>query len=123
MKTHPVMGANILKGSSVAFIQMGARVAECHHERWDGSGYPFGLRGEQIPLEARIIGLVDVYDALSSRRVYKRPWAEPDVLGYIEEQSGKHFDPALAALFLRHYEAFREIFRTHPDTFAPEELP
>jgi putative two-component system response regulator len=123
MKTHPVMGANILKGSTVPFIQMGARVAACHHERWDGSGYPFGTVREEIPLEARIIGLVDVYDALSSRRVYKRPWAEQDVLGYIKEQSGTHFDPALAALFLANYESFRDIFRTHPDTFAPEELP
>jgi putative two-component system response regulator len=123
MKTHPIMGANILKGSTVPFIQMGARVAASHHERWDGSGYPFGTAGEQIPFEARIIGLVDVYDALSSRRVYKRPWSEPDVLGYIQEQTGKHFDPALAALFLGNGETFREIFRTHPDAFAPEELP
>ncbi len=123
MKTHPVMGANILKGSTVPFIQMGARVAASHHERWDGSGYPFGTAGEQIPLEARVIGLVDVYDALSSRRVYKRPWAEADVLGYIREQSGKHFDPALVALFLNGYEPFRKTFFSHPDTFAPDELP
>ena len=123
MKTHPLMGANILKGSSVPFIQMGARVAACHHERWDGSGYPCGTAGEQIPFEARIIGLVDVFDALSSRRVYKRPWAEPDVLGYLKEQSGKHFDPALVALFLANFQPFREIFLTHPDTFVPDELP
>jgi putative two-component system response regulator len=123
MKTHPVMGANILKGSTVPFIQMGARIAACHHERWDGSGYPFGTNGESIPLEARIVGLVDVYDALSSRRVYKRAWAEPDVLGYLREQSGKHFDPALVDSFLTNTARFLEIFRTHPDTFAPEELP
>ena len=123
MKTHPVMGANILKGSTVPFIQMGARVAACHHERWDGSGYPLGTSGAEIPLEARIIGLVDVYDALSSRRVYKRPWAEPDVLGYIKEQIGKHFDPALATLVLENYELLRGIFINHPDTFAPDELP
>jgi putative two-component system response regulator len=123
MKTHPVMGANILKGSAVPFIQMGARIAAAHHERWDSSGYPMGSLGEQIPLEARIVGLVDVYDALSSRRVYKRAWAEPDVLGYLKEQSGKHFDPALVSLFLANYEHFREIFSGHPDKFAPEELP
>jgi putative two-component system response regulator len=123
MKTHPVMGANILKGSTVPFIQMGASIAACHHERWDGSGYPYGTNGEKIPLEARIVGLVDVYDALSSRRVYKRPWAEPDVLGYLNEQSGKHFDPALVTLFLEHYRGFRSIFIAHPDTFAPDELP
>jgi putative two-component system response regulator len=123
MKTHPVMGANILKGSSVPFIQMGARIAACHHERWDGSGYPRRTTGTETPLEGRLVGLVDVYDALSSRRVYKRPWAEPDVLGYLKEQSGKHFDPALVTLFLDHFDGFRHIFLTHPDTFAPEELP
>jgi putative two-component system response regulator len=123
MKTHPLMGANILKGSSVPFIQMGARVAASHHERWDGSGYPFGLAGEQIPLEARIIGLVDVYDALSSSRVYKQPWAEREVLEYIRDQSERHFDPALVSLFMQHYARFREIFLAHPDIFAPEELP
>ena len=123
MRTHPLMGANILKGSTVPFIQMGARIAASHHERWDGSGYPLGVNGEQIPLEARIVGLVDVYDALSSRRVYKRPWQEPDVLGYLREQSGRHFDPELVALFLEHFDGFRKIFHTHPDTFAPEELP
>ena len=123
MKTHPIMGAHILKGSSVPFIQMGARVAASHHERWDGSGYPNGTAGDQIPLEARIIGLVDVYDALSSRRVYKRPWAEGDVLGYIKEQKGKHFEPAMVALFLDHYTRFRDILLAHPDTFAPAELP
>jgi putative two-component system response regulator len=117
------MGANILKGSSVPFIQMGARIAACHHERWDGSGYPRRTTGTETPLEGRLVGLVDVYDALSSRRVYKRPWAEPDVLGYLKEQSGKHFDPALVTLFLDHFDGFRHIFLTHPDTFAPEELP
>jgi putative two-component system response regulator len=117
------MGANILRGSSVPFIQMGARIAASHHERWDGSGYPFGLQGEKIALEARIIGLVDVYDALSSPRVYKQPWAEPEVLSYLKEQSGKHFEPALTTLFLEHFARFRQVFLTHPDTFAPEELP
>ncbi len=123
MKTHPLMGANILKGSKVPFIQMGARIAACHHERWDGSGYPFGIEREQIALEARIVGLVDVYDALSSRRVYKRPWMEADVLGYLKEQGGQHFDPVLVTLFLDHFDGFRQIFLTHPDSFAPEELP
>jgi putative two-component system response regulator len=123
MKTHPVMGANILKGSTVPFIQMGASIAAAHHERWNGSGYPMGLAGEQIPLEARIIGLVDVFDALSCRRVYKRPWAEQDVLDYIREQRGQHFDPALVDLFLGRYAPFRQILMEHPDTFAPDELP
>jgi len=123
MKTHTLMGANILKGSSVPFIRMGARIAASHHERWDGEGYPVGLAGDQIPLEARMICLLDVYDALSSRRVYKRPWAEREVLAYLREQSGRHFDPSLASVFLDHYPRFRDIFFAHPDTYAPEELP
>ena len=122
MKTHPQMGANILKGSTVPFIQVGALIAACHHERWDGTGYPAGISGEQIPLEARITCLVDVYDALSSRRVYKHAWAERDVVGYLREQSGKHFDPELTQLFLENLDSFREIFQAHPDRFAPDEI-
>lgn len=123
MKTHTMMGANILKGSSVPFIQMGARIAASHHERWDGGGYPLGLAGEQIPMEARMTCLLDVYDALRSQRVYKQPWAEQEVLDYIREQRGRHFDPTLASLFLDCSGHFRDIFLAHPDTFAPEELP
>lgn len=122
MRTHTTMGANILKNSTVPFIQMGARVAACHHEKWDGSGYPIGLTGDLIPLEARITGLVDVYDALSSRRAYKRPWTEDEVLAYLQEQSGRHFDPALMALFLAEFPRFRAILHGNPDTFAPDEL-
>lgn len=123
MKTHPLMGANILRDSSVPFIQMGARIALGHHEKWDGSGYPQGLTGTSIPVEARITCLVDVYDALSSRRVYKRAWSEDDTLAYLQEMRGKHFDPALADLFLGHYGRFRRIFQDNPDRFAPDELP
>lgn len=123
MKTHPVMGANILRDSTVPFIQMGARIAMSHHERWDGTGYPEGLAGAQIPLEARITCLVDVFDALCSRRVYKQPWSEADTLGYLQEARGTHFDPALVDLFLGHHPRFRRIFQEHPDRFAPAELP
>ncbi|HLO68843.1 MAG TPA: HD domain-containing phosphohydrolase [Holophaga sp.] len=123
MKTHTTMGANILKDSSVPFIQMGARIAASHHEKWDGSGYPLGLAGEAIPLEARITCLVDIYDALINRRVYKRPWEEKDVLAYLREHSGRLFDPHLVDLFFEHYEAFAEIARNHPDTYAEPEIP
>ena len=123
MKTHTTMGANILKDSQVPFIQMGARIAACHHEKWDGTGYPNGLAGEKIPIEARITCLVDIYDALIHRRVYKIPWAESDVLAYLRENSGKLFDPALAALFFEHLINFQEIMLLHPDRFAPPEIP
>ncbi len=123
MKTHTAMGAAILKDSTVPFIQMGARIAACHHEKWDGSGYPLGLAGEQIPIEARITCLVDIYDALTHRRVYKMPWTEPDVLAYIRDNSGKLFDPALTRVFFDNLPRFQEIMRQHPDTFAEPELP
>lgn len=117
MRTHTLMGATILRDSTVPFIQMGARIAASHHEKWDGSGYPNGLKGEQIPLEARITGLVDVYDALRSRRIYKRAWTEEDVLQHLREESGKHFDPALVELFFAHYAQFRQVLLDNPDTF------
>jgi len=123
MKTHATMGANILRDSTVPFIQMGARIAACHHERWNGQGYPLGLTGEAIPLEARITGLLDVYDALSSQRVYKRAWSHQEVLSYMKEQRGAHFDPALMGVFLEHYNRFTEIFAGHPDRFVAQELP
>jgi putative two-component system response regulator len=123
MKTHTTMGANILKDSTVPFIQMGARIADCHHEKWDGTGYPGGLKGETIPVEARITCLVDVYDALINRRVYKRPWREEEVLAYIHNESGRQFDPALVGHFFDHFDKFRAIQLTFPDRYAQEDLP
>ncbi|MGA2082253.1 MAG: HD domain-containing phosphohydrolase [Holophaga sp.] len=123
MKTHTTMGANILKDSAVPFIQMGARIADCHHEKWDGSGYPRGLKGPAIPVEARITCLVDVYDALINRRVYKRPWREEEVLGYIHNESGRLFDPELVGHFFNHFDKFRAIQDQYPDRYATLELP
>jgi len=122
MKTHTTMGANILRDSTVPFIQMGARIAASHHERFDGSGYPLGLQGTQIPLEARLTCLVDVYDALCSKRVYKHAWTEEEALDYLKEQQGRHFDPGILGVFLEHYEAFHRILLDNPDQYAPEEV-
>lgn len=115
MKRHTTMGATILKGSTVPFIQMGARISVGHHEKWDGTGYPKGLSGEQIPIEARITTLVDVYDALSNRRHYKDPWPEDQVIGLIRKNRGAHFDPDLVDLFLAHLDRFRAILLSNPD--------
>lgn len=115
MKRHTTMGATILKGSTVPFIQMGARIAIGHHEKWDGSGYPRGLAGEAISLEARITALVDVYDAVSNRRHYKEPWPEDKVVKLIGEGSGTHFDPRLVGVFLTHLNRFRDILNANPD--------
>jgi putative two-component system response regulator len=123
MKTHTSMGANILKDSTVPFIQMGARIAAAHHEKWDGTGYPLGIRGEEIPIEARITCLVDVYDALIHKRVYKVPWTEAEVLTYLQDQSGKLFDPELVRVFFDNLSTFREIMLGNPDRYAETELP
>ncbi|MDP1833137.1 MAG: response regulator [Geothrix sp.] len=121
MKRHTTMGATILKGSTVPFIQMGARIAIGHHEKWDGSGYPKGLRGEEITLEARVTALVDVYDAASNRRHYKEPWPEDQVVGLIQRGSGKHFDPRLVDLFLGNLGRFRAILAANPDEAHDED--
>ena len=121
MKTHTTMGANILRNSKVPFIQMGASIASSHHERWDGTGYPLGLKGKTIPMEARIVGLLDVFDALSNKRVYKRAWKEEDVIACLREEKGRHFDPELVDLFLRHFDRFKCILHAHPEVIATKE--
>lgn len=123
MKTHTSMGANILRNSTVPFIQMGARIAENHHEKWDGSGYPRGLKGAAIPVEARITCLIDVFDALMSRRVYKRAWQGGEVLGYLHSESGRLFDPELVDVFFNQFARIREIQARNPDHHPAPELP
>ena len=115
MRQHTTMGAQILKGSKVPFIQMGARISVGHHEKWDGTGYPNALAGEQISLEARITALVDVFDALSNKRHYKGAWPDEEVEAFIRERSGNHFDPTLCEVFLQNIERFRTILRANPD--------
>ncbi len=122
MKTHTTMGAAILKDSTVPFIKMGARIAACHHERWNGQGYPAGLEGTKIPLEARITSVIDIYDALLSRRVYKEPWERSRVVEFIQNKSGEIFDPTLASLFLDNLPRFEAIRESHPDEFANTEF-
>jgi CHASE2 domain-containing sensor protein len=104
MKTHTTLGAQILSGSRSELLQLAEEIALTHHERWDGSGYPAGLAGEQIPLEGRICAVCDVYDALVSERPYKRAWSREDALAEIRRGAGSHFDPRLAEAFLRLYE-------------------
>ncbi len=101
MQTHTTIGADLLAGSPNPLIQMAEAIAISHHERWDGGGYPNGLRGEEIPLAGRICAIVDVYDALLSKRRYKDAWDPADVLAEIARGSGTHFDPAVVEAFLR----------------------
>lgn len=99
MSSHARIGHEILNDFQGSLLmEMAADIAFCHHEKWDGTGYPQGLKGEEIPLSARIVAICDVYDALRSKRPYKKPWTDAEIRYYIHEQSGKHFDPHLVAL-------------------------
>lgn len=99
MKRHTIIGYEILKESESELLQMAARIALEHHERWDGTGYPYGKKGEEICLEARITSIADVFDALTSERPYKPAWSVEKAMDYMKELSGKHFDPELLNLF------------------------
>ena len=99
MKMHPVLAYNLL--SSIPFLQQALDIPYSHHERWDGSGYPQGLKGEQIPLYARIFAIIDVWDALTSDRPYRSAWDKDKSLEYIRLQSGQQFDPQVVEAFLR----------------------
>ena len=99
MRRHPEIGAEIIGEHPSGVLQLAREIALAHHEKWDVSGYPRGLAGEAIPLSARIVAIADVFDALTTRRPYKEPWPVQDALDHIAAQAGKHFDPALVALF------------------------
>jgi HD-GYP domain-containing protein (c-di-GMP phosphodiesterase class II) len=98
MRLHPTYGYNLLE--PIPFLRPALAIPYCHHERWDGTGYPRGLKGEEIPLAARIFAVVDVWDALRSDRPYRAGWAEEQVLAYLREQAGAHFDPQVVDAFL-----------------------
>ena len=106
MKLHPQIGYNILMKSESPYLKCGAIISLSHHERFDGSGYPEGLKGEDIPLEGRIIAISDVFDALLSKRPYKSSWPLEEVKGYFEANKGRHFDPVLVDHLLKHFDAF-----------------
>lgn len=100
MQTHVDIGVEILSGSDSELMAMAAEVAQNHHEKWDGSGYPRALAGEEIPLTGRVVALADVFDALTTKRPYKKAWSIEDTVDFLKEQSGKHFEPRLVELFL-----------------------
>jgi putative two-component system response regulator len=118
MRSHTVIGAEILAGSTSPIIQMAEVIARTHHERWDGTGYPAGLKGDEIPLEGRICAICDVFDALGSKRPYKEAWSTEDALAAIARGSGTHFDPAVVAAFL----AMAPQVERQRLTAAPDEL-
>lgn len=99
MKSHAIIGADILSESGSDMLNMAETIARTHHEKYDGSGYPKGLKGEEIPIEGRIIAISDVFDALTSSRPYKKAWTVEEATSFINSESGRHFDPKLVSLF------------------------
>lgn len=106
IKKHTIIGANILKGSSKPLIQMAKDIALYHHEKWDGTGYPTGKKGFDIPLHARVVAIADVFDALSTKRVYKPPYSIDKCIKIINENKNKHFQGDLVELFLENIKEF-----------------
>ncbi|HEV8419800.1 MAG TPA: HD-GYP domain-containing protein [Actinomycetota bacterium] len=102
MRRHPALALDVLSG--VPELQSALNIPYCHHEKWNGTGYPRGLKGEDIPLEARIFSVVDVWDALTSERLYRRAWPIDKVIDYIRSRTGTDFDPEVVNLFLAEYE-------------------
>ena len=105
MRTHPQIAYDLL--SKIDFLSNCIDIPYAHHERWDGQGYPRGLKGEDIPLAARIFSIIDVWDALMHPRAYKQGWPEEKVLDYLRNESGARFDPAAVTMFFTHYDAIK----------------
>lgn len=117
MKTHPDIGAKILEGSESPFLQMAVDIALCHHERWDGKGYPRGLKGEEIPFTARLMNITDQYDALRSKRPYKSAFDQQKTVSILSKGDGRtmpnHFEPEILAAFAKSADVFADIFATY----------
>ncbi|MCG5500326.1 HD-GYP domain-containing protein [Ectothiorhodospira lacustris] len=101
MQSHATIGGDILSGDESELLNLAREIALTHHEKWDGSGYPLGLAGEEIPVSGRIVALADVFDALTSERPYKKAWPVQDALDLIRDSSGSHFEPRLTAVFFK----------------------
>jgi putative two-component system response regulator len=122
MKTHTVIGEEILAGSKSPMLQMAQEIALAHHERWDGTGYPKGLAGPEIPESARVVAIVDVYDALTHDRVYRPASPEEDALTILQRGQGTHFDPALLPLFFSVLPEIDRIAEENPDEIPDREI-
>ena len=110
-----VSGAQMLAGSNLRMIRLAAEIAATHHENWDGSGYPNGLEGEDIPISGRITALADVFDALGSKRCYKEPWPREKIIEFIRGESGRKFDPRMVDFLIENLDGAEQIRVDLPD--------
>ena len=115
MKEHPLIGYELLYDPDDDLLIMAATIAKEHHEKWNGGGYPHGLKGEEISIYARITAIADVFDALTSERPYKRAWSVEEALDLLRSERGRHFDPVLVDIFLSRIEEVMEIYKTFKD--------
>ena len=123
IRTHTEIGVDILKNSRREIMEAAVLAAQQHHERWDGTGYPKGLKGEEIHIFARITALADVFDSLIHRRTYKDAWPLDRVLDYLKDERGRHFDPALVDIFLNNIDGVMAINTRYPDEAPPNGVP
>lgn len=115
MESHTELGYQMLKHSHRPILKAAATIAYEHHEKWDGSGYPRGLKGTDIHIYGRITSVADVFDALGSSRYYKKAWEDPDIITFFKKESGIYFDPQLVEIFLKHYDDFCSVRDRYQD--------
>lgn len=119
MKTHTTIGFELLKGSESAILQAAATIAVSHHEKFDGSGYPYGVAGEEIPLFGRIVAVADVFDALTSERPYKKAWSVERAAEFLREGRGRHFDPSCLDAFIARWSDVMAVYSRFRDAVVP----
>lgn len=125
VKKHAQIGAEVFEGSNLNLLKIAMMISLTHHERWDGTGYPQGLKGDEIPVFGRIVALADVFDALTSKRPYKRAFGFEEAVDIIKAESGTHFDPAIVKAFLKRKKIIRKIWKSKRQVglFITEQIP
>ncbi|MDD5423793.1 MAG: HD domain-containing protein [Candidatus Omnitrophica bacterium] len=125
VKKHAQIGAEVFEGSNLNLLKIATMISLTHHERWDGTGYPQGLKGDDIPLFGRIVALADVFDALTSKRPYKRAYGFDEAISIIKEESGTHFDPDVVKSFMKRKKTIRKIWKSKRQIglFITEQMP
>jgi len=125
VKKHAQIGAEVFEGSNLNLLKIAMMISLTHHERWDGTGYPQGLKGDDIPIFGRIVALADVFDALTSKRPYKRAFGFEEAMDIIKAESGTHFDPAVVKAFLKRKKIIKKIWKSKRQVglFITEQIP